>query len=137
MFWFDPEAARPVYRQALEHGPRSPRNREEVAIATGTHDPDARPTSCSRRRGSGDRQAGSGGRAARTATERVVAPPSPSTWSTGSALATRSVARCAPVCSPAWTCDGDPAGQRGGAIVACARVFVGHALSREIDELLR
>ncbi len=78
MFWSDPDAARPVYRQALEHATVAVGNREEVAIATGTDDPD----------GAADLLLAGGvelaivklgpeGVLARTATERVVAPPVP------------------------------------------------------------
>ena len=78
MFWSDPEAARPVYRQALEHATVAVGNRAEVEIATGTDDPD----------GAADLLLAAGvelaivklgpeGVLARTATERVVAPPVP------------------------------------------------------------
>jgi 5-dehydro-2-deoxygluconokinase len=78
MFWSDLEAARPVYRQALEHATVAVGNREEVAIATGSDDPD----------GAADLLLAGGvelaivklgpqGVLARTATERVVAPPVP------------------------------------------------------------
>jgi 5-dehydro-2-deoxygluconokinase len=78
MFWSDRDAARPVYWRALEHATVAVGNRDEVEIATGTDDPD----------GAADLllaagvelaivKLGPAGVLARTATERVVAPPVP------------------------------------------------------------